>query len=304
MEGDNLQKTIRVQIENGVHARTAALISGVAANISREFNAEVFIRKDMTSVPATSMLALNYLKIKNQDEIELIIEGGLASDAMKVMEKLFVSDDNLKITDLESFDKVLEANSIRSELILDQMANGVLYLNKEGIIVLINEAAEKILGRSRLDMLGSKLEHCFDSNMLKVFEGSESFEGRRIHAFGKHLECSMKSTKIDSGKGVIVTLRDVSTLVGLNNELSDVKAVRERLGLLLDQMTDSIIIVDNNALIQYMNKRAMSLLGLTLSDIGSKLDAQKFPQVMTALEKQAFFLRTELFNLIKEKKSH
>ncbi len=43
--GDNLQKTIRVQIENGVHARTAALISGVAANISREFNAEVFIRK-------------------------------------------------------------------------------------------------------------------------------------------------------------------------------------------------------------------------------------------------------------------
>lgn len=294
-----MQKKIRVQIEKGVHARTAALISGAAGNINREFNTEIFIRKGMTSVPATSMLALNYLKIKNQDEIELVIEGELAAQAMEAMEKLFVSEDNLRITDLESFDKVLEANTRRSEFIIDQMTSGLLYFNKKGIIVLVNEAAEKILGLSRSTLLGQAPDESLDLALSQVLTTDEEFEGRRISYKGKYLECSKKHTMVETGRGTVLTLRDVSAMVSLSRDLVDAKAIHERLGLVLDQMTDGMIITDKDCLLQYANKRAMHFFDLSSSSIGKRLETDKFPILTKAIEKKKFF-SNKIINLDKE----
>ena len=284
-----MQKKIRVQIEKGVHARTAALISGAAGNINREFSTEIFIRKGMTSVPATSMLALNYLKIKNQDEIELHIEGDRAQEAMEAMEKLFVSEDNLRITDLESFDKVLEANSKRSEFIIDQMTSGLLYLNKKGLVILVNEAAENIMGIKRSEILGQFPDERFGKELQDILLSEEEFEGRKFQYLDKYLECSKKHTIIDSGRGTVVTLRDVSAMVSLSSDLVNAKAIHERLGMVLDQMTDGMIITDKHGNIQYANKRAMHFFDMSPTQLGEKLDKDKFPILIEAIKTQEFF---------------
>ncbi len=283
-----MHKQIKVQIEKGVHARTAALISGAAGNINKEFNAEIFIRKGSTSVPATSMLALNYLKIKNQDEIELIIEGQRASEAMAAMEKLFVSEDNLRITDLESFDAVLEAHQQRSEFIIDQMGDGVIYLDKNDVVVLANAYAERLIGMSRDNIIGNTLAVCFDSKTFSALMHLENSESVRIEVDGRNLECSKKTVQLQSGKGTMIMLSDVTALVSLDNELTDVKAVRARLGMVLDQLSDGVVIVDSSCSLQYANERAKLLFGLGDDQIGKLVDANMFKDIVNAVENRVY----------------
>jgi len=304
-----VQKTIRVQIEKGIHARTAAFISGATGNINREYSTEVFIRKGLTSVPATSMLALNYLKIKNEDEIEIVIKGDRASEAMVAMEKLFLNENNLRITDLESFDKVLDANSKRSEFIIDQMQSGVLYLNKNKVIVLVNESTERITGKSRSQLLGNTLESCFSEHERGLFDCVQNFESRKVMAFNKYLECSQKSVQIDSGTGTMITLRDVTTLVSLNNELADVRAVRERLGHVLEYLTDGVAVVDNSGVIQYVNssfcqlfKVDTSILGTKLCDTPSSVLCSKLMPYLTDILETREFFDSKIFEIEPDKK--
>ncbi len=287
--GNLVQKNIRVQIEKGVHARTAALISGATGNINREFDTEVFVRKGSTSVPATSMLALNYLKIKNNDEIVLVVEGGRAQEAMNAMEQLFLSEDNLRITDLESFDKVLDANSRRSEFIIDQMLNAVIYCNKNGVMVLVNEATEAIVGKSRSMLLGSRLEDCFEYDEIGPLLEKSTFESKRLKLFGKHLECSKKEIQIESGTGTMITLKDVTVLESLHTELADVKEVGKSLGNVLDHLSDGIVVLDTLGNVQYMNNAFSNLCNVDKSSVGSSLEVEKFPYIYESLENETVF---------------
>ncbi len=283
-----MHKQIKVQIEKGVHARTAALISGAAGNINREYGTDIFIRKGSTSVPATSMLALNYLKIKNQDEIELIIEGQRAGEAMAEVELLFTREDSLRITDLESFDAVLEANRQRSEFIIDQMGNGVIYLDRNDVVVLVNEYAQNLLGMHSDAMIGNALSSCFDYRTYKKLSVLENDDPIRVEVNKRILECSKKTVTLQSGKSTIITLSDVTALVSLDSELSDVKAVRARLGMVLDQLTDGVVIVDSTCSLQYANERAKLLFGISEEQVGKSIDRGAFEDIVNAVENRTY----------------
>lgn len=80
--------TYVIKDELGIHARPAGLLVKVAKN----FNSEIFIKKNEKSVNAVKLMALMGLGVKCGDTVTVNVSGNDEESASQAMEEFFKSN--------------------------------------------------------------------------------------------------------------------------------------------------------------------------------------------------------------------
>lgn len=155
--------------------------------------------------------------------------------------------------------------------ILDTAMDGIISLNKDQQIILFNRSAELIFGWTADQMLGRQIDILIPKRFVGQHRdyveqfGRGVIQSRRMgiqrtvmamHADGHEfpIEASISQMSVDQERVYTVILRDVTEAVRRRQQV-------EEQAQMLDQVTDSVSVVDTSGVITFWNQGASNLFG-------------------------------------------
>ncbi len=197
----------------------ALLLAGlIASKISKPIG-ELAVR-------AKSIAGGNFavtMEVKGDDEVR-----DLANAFNAMSSQLKTSYEGLELKVEDKTKEIEEAKKFLENLI-EGMEEGVVFMDNDNNIVLANNSAEKLMGKSRAELIGSPILDCHPSEIqwkaLTVIEeiqsGKSDFEHSVINVGDKFIENSFVSIKNLQGihQGIVITSRDITGRINLEERL-------------------------------------------------------------------------------------
>ena len=164
------------------------------------------------------------------------------------------------------------------EKLVDNMADGVVITDNNGIITFYNEGAVEIFGHHPSDILGKPVLDFYvrkkdakkvKEMLLKSKDGKISdFETQFLSGDGKTVAVNMSATLMRDEEGkVIGTLginRDITQRKMLEREL---KESEERYRTMVESAHDMVAIIDEDYRLRYVNKKAEEVTGFSREEL-------------------------------------
>lgn len=266
------EKEIIIKNPKGLHTRAAAIVSFKATKINKKYNANLFIQKSKkeSKLPIASMLALTTLGIRKGERVLISCEGNENQKlALNEMEECLIGQIDVETVDMEEIDRVLDKNTLTSESLIESISNGVLVVNEDNIVILFNNAAEKITGIKRNEIIGKKAD--------QVLEGSKLHEVLKTGRESVQDKQKLDKTTIITNRtpiildnniiGAVAVFQDISEIERLSNQLESVMEIKERFGNILNYANDGICMVDEKGIITYLNPEFERIWNLSSDEI-------------------------------------
>src|SRR5665647_3287373 len=156
--------------------------------------------------------------------------------------------------------------------VIDSAHNGILTVNEEGQIVLINRAAELVLNLKREDVVGQKVKTILPQSQLPetLASGQSSF-GKKI-VFRNKGFISNITPVLGNGQviGAVAVFQDISELELISEELSYTKEIKEELIAIIDSSFDGIHVTDNDGKTLRANRSFSRITGTRVEDLIGK----------------------------------
>ena len=156
--------------------------------------------------------------------------------------------------------------------IIDCTHNGILTVNDEGEIILINRAAEVALRLKREEVVGRKVGEVLPQNRLTeaLVKGEVSF-GQKFILGKKGYICNITPVH-GNGKfmGTVGVFQDISELELISEELSYTKEIKEELIALIESSFDGIHVTDNEGKTLRANRAFCRITGWKTGDLIGK----------------------------------
>lgn len=131
----------------------------------------------------------------------------------------------------KKYERVLEDKN-ETEAVVRSIAEGLVVVNAEGKVIMMNPAAEKILGVSSKDKLGKPIaENLKDEQLISLVKGSPGQSDREIELISQQDE----TKKIVRASSAVIENADGQT-IGMVSVLSDITKQRE-----LDKLKASFV---------------------------------------------------------------
>jgi phosphotransferase system HPr (HPr) family protein len=267
-------KQIIINHEKGLHARVAAMVVHKASEIEKKYNVKLFIKYgERDKIPATSLMPLVLLKIKQREEVIVFVEGENINEALlsfcEFLESDFNNDDKYTINQV---DKLLDNNAITWDQIVQGLENGIIVTDENDVITVFNKAAEKIVGLKEKDVVGKKINDVYPNSRLQIVNKTKKAEIGRKMLMGNTVVLTNRTPILIEGqsKGTIAVFQDISKIERVKVELKEVKELKERLQLILDSVQDGICVLNNDGFITYVNNSYLRILNQKYEDIVGK----------------------------------
>jgi transcriptional regulator with PAS, ATPase and Fis domain len=170
-------------------------------------------------------------------------------------------------------------NSLEA-LILD-LQTGILAIDPNGKILVVNHAAESMCNQSSQDMVG---EH-FSSILPEIKFSSQSFISsdiplHSITANDKKLLLTYKSLSNKSNYwGGIILIQDLTDYEQIASELEITKKLERTLQTVLDTSYDGLIVIDHNGKIEMCNEAACELIRTNKDKVVAQSVTKLFPEI-------------------------
>lgn len=145
--------------------------------------------------------------------------------------------------------------------IFDALPNGVVFTDNEGAILLVNRAAEKMLGEEAARLEGALFGEVFRDEHLPrvVATGVADRNRRRVINGVVVLRNILPSLKGGKTHGVLVTFQDVSELETMADELNRVKELNRDLEGIIESSFDGIVVADGSGRVLRCNRSFVNL---------------------------------------------
>ncbi|KAF1086017.1 Limonene hydroxylase [Sporotomaculum syntrophicum] len=227
-----------------------------------------------------------------QQEVYVLKEEAPVSDAWTLPANVFPVVDNSGVVTgiLDRSDvghalfKVASQMFQQIETIMDSAHNGIVSIDKDGIISTFNLAAERITHRKKSEALGKHLsEVIIPRGLLDILENGNYQSHYKFsveYSSGTHIYLTNRSPIIENGQivGAIGVFQDISEFEFISEELSSVKQLNKELEAIIESSYDGIIITDRNGQIIRANKAheritgipAESIQNMTMADLTAK----------------------------------
>ncbi|WP_027363891.1 sigma-54-dependent Fis family transcriptional regulator [Desulfotruncus alcoholivorax] len=168
-----------------------------------------------------------------------------------------------------------KANGIMLQIdtILDSVSNGIIAINKDGIISLYNRAAEKITRRPKSYAMGRHLSEVIIPQGLLDFvnNGKEQTECKLTVAFknDNRTYLTNRNSIRENGKivGAVAIFQDISELEQISEELDSVKQLNRKLELIIESSYDGILLTDRDGTIIKANRAHERITGIPSAQI-------------------------------------
>ncbi|MEW8956864.1 HPr family phosphocarrier protein [Clostridium sp.] len=258
-----LREEVIINHEKGLHARVVAMVVLKANEINKKYNCNLYIQyKDRKSIPATSLMPLVLLKVKQGETVGIEVEGKDNKEALMEMANFLKGDFHIKESDQGKVDNIIEDNNITWEQVFKSTANGIVAVDEQGSIMLSNPSADNILNMVYEDIVGKNIDDILPSlPLIDVLRDRKPRIGIK-----KTLEDKMlliNTTPIIIGKdfkGAVAVFEDISNLERIKSELYEVKELKERLQRIVENVHDGICLVNKEGVITYVNPAYIDLL--------------------------------------------
>ncbi len=157
------------------------------------------------------------------------------------------------------------------EAISDSVYNCIIAINKQGQIILFNQAAEELIGVTKEKALGTYVKDIVpETRLLEVLENEVNETNRRLKLkqLGKEI-FSNRTTIVFEGEvvGAIAVFQDLTEIQTVRNELRKTKDDLNVLDTMLNEAYEAIVIVDKDGYITKFNRAYEKFLGLKEKEV-------------------------------------
>ncbi|PKM94595.1 MAG: Fis family transcriptional regulator [Firmicutes bacterium HGW-Firmicutes-1] len=269
----NITRKVIINHEKGLHARVAAMIVQKAEELQKKYNVIFKVKKGAyKEVPLSSILLLISMKIKAKDEIEIITSGEDVKIATQLMGDFLESDFVYDQSSISKVDILLQDNILTAENIFSNMANGLLAIDENDVIIIFNQEAERMFGMTSDDVIGKNIQQVFPDSKLPQISSTKTSEIGYTQQIRNYTVVT-SSTPIlveNESKGAISIFEDISKLVNISWQLIEIKELKEKYQLILESVQDGICVLDEKGEITYANASYVRITGQELANLTGK----------------------------------
>ncbi|WP_366922283.1 sigma 54-interacting transcriptional regulator [Metallumcola ferriviriculae] len=159
------------------------------------------------------------------------------------------------------------------ENVLEFAHNGIIGINKEGVVTVYNRAAEEIIWRKKKDALGRHLSQVIiPQGLLDILETGEVQLAHKFTVeYANHIRTYMthRTPIFANGEiiGAVGVFQDISEIEAISNELNSVKQLNEELRTIIDASYDGILVADAEGVVHRVNGAFERVMGIDAKDI-------------------------------------
>jgi len=223
------------------------------------------------------------LKVQDimQQEVYVLKEDAPVSDAWTLPANIFpVVDSSGRLVGMldrsevgHALFKVASQMFQQVETIMDSAHNGIVSIDKDGIISSFNLAAERITRRKKNEALGQHLsEIVIPRGLLDILENGNYQSHYKFsvdYSSGTHTYLTNRSPIIENNQivGAIGVFQDISELEFISEELISVKQLNKELEAIIESSYDGIIITNRSGQIIRANKAHERITGIPAASV-------------------------------------
>ncbi|HEX7555346.1 MAG TPA: sigma 54-interacting transcriptional regulator, partial [Leptolinea sp.] len=164
--------------------------------------------------------------------------------------------------------------NLKEELdtVINSAYNGIITIDTDGNVRLINSAAEKTLGMLKKDVLGCPLSQILpDSNLYDVVRSGKTDFGQKIN-FGDKILVTNKSPLAHKENiiGAVAVFQDISDFELISEELHYTKSLKEELATIIESSFDGIYLTDSSGRILRVNEAFTRITGIGSEELLNK----------------------------------
>jgi PAS domain S-box-containing protein len=187
--------------------------------------------------------------------------------------------------------------------VLNSVYNGVLIVNSEGRIALINNAAVSIIGFAAETMIGRPVDDVLpNTKLLRVLETGIAEINQQMKLGQKVILTNRSPIYEERGNkviGAVAIFQNITELTAVITELEDVKKLTSTLESILETLEEGIVVVDKQGIITKMNRAYGNFLGLNPQDVVGKHIVNVIPNTrmhLVAQDGKAEFAKFQQIN--------
>ncbi|MFC0298220.1 sigma-54 interaction domain-containing protein [Geobacillus jurassicus] len=217
--------------------------------------------------------------------LDLIIETTGKADVLEEIRRLAPEGANIVpsavarmmaelVEEKEALISELKSEAARRALIFHSSHDGMIVVDEYACITDINQSAAELLGVDKDKVIGEHILTVLPSSGLpRVLETRQTEFHQEVElANGKKLITTRIPIIDDNGKlfGALAVFKDITELVALAEEITDLKEVRMMLEAIIHSSEEAISVVDENGNGILINPAYTRLTGLTEEDVIGK----------------------------------
>lgn len=156
--------------------------------------------------------------------------------------------------------------------ILDSVQNGIMVVDRCGVLILVNRMAEHILGYPREEILGKLVADVFTNTLLPgILTTQKPLLGQKIKIHASVVMANYAPIFVDSKLfGAVSVFQDISLLENTAIELSNVTSLSKELEAIINSSYDGMFITDGQGNVLRLNKAYEQITGIKADEIIGK----------------------------------
>ncbi|MCR4402285.1 MAG: sigma-54-dependent Fis family transcriptional regulator [Firmicutes bacterium] len=159
------------------------------------------------------------------------------------------------------------------EVILNSTHDGMIAVDRRGLITIFNAAAARITGLDPADMIGKRAQNVIPNTRLHiVLESGQAELNQQQVLGGVKIITNRVPVRNSEGHviGAVAVFRDISEVIALAEEITNLRQIQGLLEAIINSTQDAISVVDENGNGLLINPAYTRLTGLTEEDVIGK----------------------------------
>ncbi|MEW6106995.1 MAG: sigma-54-dependent Fis family transcriptional regulator [Bacillota bacterium] len=159
------------------------------------------------------------------------------------------------------------------EVILNSTHDGMIAVDRDGLITIFNAAAARITGLDSDDMIGKRAQDVIPNTRLHVVleTGQAELNQQQVLGGVKIITNRVPVRDADGNViGAVAVFRDISEVISLAEEITNLRQIQSLLEAIINSTQDAISVVDENGMGLLINPAYTRLTGLTEEDVIGK----------------------------------
>lgn len=177
------------------------------------------------------------------------------------------------IDEKETLINEVKKHSTKLDIILDSTHDGMIAIDLDGNVALVNKSAEKIVGFNRNHVIGKYIDDVLpSSNLQKVLKTGKAEANKKVILPNGR---TVVTTRVPMYKGkeligAFGVFKDITDIVRMAEEVTNLKSVQKMLEAIILSSNDAISVVDEHGKGLLINPAYTRLTGLTEKEVIGK----------------------------------
>jgi len=153
--------------------------------------------------------------------------------------------------------------------VINSVQNGIMAVDCQGILTLVNKMAEEILGIKRENLIGRSVVEVYpETLLLGILESKKPLLGQKLIVNGTVVMANYAPILVN-GKmnGAVSVFQDISVMENTSKELNYVKSLSKELEAIINSSYDGMFITDGQGNVLRLNSAYERITGIKAAEV-------------------------------------